>query len=119
MQDDERAHYRETLLKLRRRLTDELHKAVDRVADKASSPDELCHVPTHAADRDSEGLDRDIAVQANREEMLAAIECALGRVDDGSFGCCEDCGADIPRTRLDVLPFASRCVKCEEKREDR
>jgi RNA polymerase-binding protein DksA len=117
MQDDERAHYRETLLKLRSRLTDELHKAVDRVADKAAPPDELSHVPTHAADRDSEGLDRDIAVQANREQMLEAIEDALERINDGTFGRCEDCQGDIGKARLDVLPFAARCVECEKKQE--
>ena len=117
MQDDERAHYRETLLKLRRRLTDEVHKNVDRVADKGAPPDELSHVPTHAADRDSEGLDRDIAIQANREQMLEAIEDALGRISDGSFGRCEDCRGDIGRARLDVLPFAPRCVECEKKQE--
>ena len=51
----------------------------------AAPPDELSHVPTHAADRDSEGLDRDMAVQANQEQMLEAIEDALERINDGSF----------------------------------
>ena len=88
---------------------------MDRVAEKAAPPDELSHVPTHAADRDSESLDRDIAVQANREQMLEAIEDALVRIDDGSYGRCEECQGDIGKTRLDVLPFASRCVECEKK----
>lgn len=117
MRNDELAHYRETLLELRNRLTDEVRKAVGRVADKASAPDELSHVPTHAADRDSEGLDRDVAVEANREQMLEAIDGALRRINDGSYGRCTDCGADIRKARLDVLPFAARCVACEERQE--
>jgi len=118
MRKEERAHYRQKLLHLRSRLTDEVRKTPDRVAEKAAPPDELSQVPTHAADRDSESLDRDIAVQANREQMLEAIEDAIVRIDDGSYGRCEECQGDIGETRLDVLPFASRCVECEKKQEE-
>ena len=117
MRDDERVHYREVLLKLRSRLTDEVQKAVGRVADKGAPPGELSHVPTHAADRDREGMDRDIAIQTNREQMLEAIEDALGRISSGAFGHCEDCQGEIGKARLDVLPFVPRCVECEKKQE--
>lgn len=117
MHEDELADYRKTLLELRRRLTDEVRQSVSRVANKAAAPDELSHLPTHGADRDSEGLDRDITLEANRERMLEAIDTALRRISDGSYGRCADCGGEICKTRLDVLPFALRCMGCEEKQE--
>lgn len=119
MHEDERAQYHEILLKLRSRLRDEVQNAASQVADKTASPDELSNVPTHAADRDSEGLDRDVELEANREQILEAIEAALERIGDGTYGRCQDCGTEIPKARLDVLPFALRCVKCEEKQEEK
>ncbi len=118
MQEAEQNRYREELLALRGRLTDEARKALDEVADKVQSPDELSSVPTHAADRDSEGLERDVALEANREQMLEAIDRALERIEAGEYGRCEDCGGEISTTRLEVLPFALRCVDCEGKREE-
>jgi DnaK suppressor protein len=117
MREEEQDYYRERLVGLQTRLTDEARKAADRVADKSGTPDQLSDVPTHAADRDSEGLDREIALESTREDMLEAIQRALDRLDDGSYGLCEDCGQAIPTVRLEMLPFASRCVACEEQRE--
>lgn len=117
MRQAEQNQYRERLLELRNRLVDEAQEALNRVAARAQAADELSHVPTHAADLDSEGLDRDIALEANRERMLEAINAALERIREGSFGKCEDCGTEIPKARLDSLPFALRCVACEKRHE--
>ena len=117
MHQDQLASCREKLLELRRRLTNESRRAVESVANASSARDELSHVPTHPADRDREGLARDITVETNREHMIDAIDQALERVSDGSYGRCERCGHDIPKNRLNVLPFAVRCVNCEETRE--
>ena len=38
----------------------------------------------------------------------------LTRLDQGLYGCCTECGDDIPIARLRALPFAVRCVDCEE-----
>jgi DnaK suppressor protein len=43
---------------------------------------------------------------------MAEVDDALGRLDDGSYGVCEQCGAPIPADRLAVRPFARRCVGC-------
>jgi DnaK suppressor protein len=117
MRQAEQNQYRERLLELRNRLHDETQEALNRVAARAQAADELSHVPTHAADRDSDGLDRDMALEANREQMLDAINSSLERIREGSYGKCEDCKAVIPKARLETLPFALRCVACEMKHE--
>src|SRR6185437_50438 len=53
------------------------------------------------------------------EYRLKAIAAALGRVDEGRYGTCEECGEDIPLERLKVLPFAAYCVDCQSKRNHR
>lgn len=46
---------------------------------------------------------------------LAAIEAALKRIDRGDYGRCVDCGQDIPDRRLAAIPWAARCIACEER----
>ena len=57
-----------------------------------------------------------IAIEA---AQLDDIEAAIARIDDGSYGLCQDCGRPIPRKRLEVLPFARRCLNCEGANERR
>ncbi|MCI0154909.1 TraR/DksA family transcriptional regulator [Dermacoccus nishinomiyaensis] len=47
---------------------------------------------------------------------LAAIDAALARVETGTFGVCERCGATIPDGRLEARPTATRCVTCAAAR---
>ncbi|RPI36190.1 MAG: TraR/DksA family transcriptional regulator, partial [Nitrospiraceae bacterium] len=48
---------------------------------------------------------------------LEAIEEALRKIDEGDYGICEDCDEDIPVGRLNAMPFAVRCIECQEKHE--
>jgi DnaK suppressor protein len=52
---------------------------------------------------------------ARREVMQ--IDAALGRMDEGVYGECVECGQDIPIERLRALPFTFRCQEDEEQRE--
>ena len=50
---------------------------------------------------------------------LEAIELALERIEDGTYGQCDECGIKIPKARLNALPYAPTCVKCAEELERR
>ena len=52
------------------------------------------------------------ASETRRRERLRRIEAALGRLDDGSYGECSECGEAIPLRRLQIDPAATRCVDC-------
>jgi len=45
------------------------------------------------------------------------INAALERVNDGTFGYCQECEEPIPAKRLDAVPWARRCVSCQEEAE--
>ncbi len=49
--------------------------------------------------------------------QLRDIEEALRKIEEGTYGVCNDCEEDIPVGRLNVMPFALRCVDCQEKHE--
>ena len=56
-------------------------------------------------------------MEAQRRELIQ-IDAALVRMDQGMFGECVDCGADIPFERLAALPFAIRCEEDATEHEE-
>lgn len=63
--------------------------------------------------------ERDLAFALDERESaeLLAIDAALQRLADGSYGQCLDCGVDIPAARLHASPTALRCVNCQGQQE--
>ena len=61
--------------------------------------------------------DIDYALLTMQVERLREVEDALDRLEEGTYGICEDCGASINLERLKVLPFTTSCVRCQERRE--
>lgn len=55
----------------------------------------------------------------SEELLLAKVDHALGRIDRGTYGLCEECGGDIPEARLEAKPSVSLCVDCQEAKEAR
>jgi DnaK suppressor protein len=51
----------------------------------------------------------------NDEGTLGAIEHALERIEEGTYGNCEECSGKIPKLRLEAIPYAALCVKCAGK----
>jgi DnaK suppressor protein len=61
--------------------------------------------------------DLEFALDAHDTAEIAAVDAALQRIADGSYGECVNCGADITEARLKAAPEASRCIHCQEKLE--
>jgi len=61
--------------------------------------------------------DIDYALLNRHVKRLREVENALDRLEEGTYGICEDCGASIKLERLKVLPFTTCCVRCQERRE--
>ena len=52
-----------------------------------------------------------------KNQELFRIEDTLRRIEEGDYGICVDCGADIPSRRLELMPEAVRCIQCQERLE--
>ncbi len=104
---------RETLDNMRsqmlRNVQQELHDGRDQNKDEGMDTYDLA----------SDARDREIShILTDRDRgKLEAIDEALSRVTDGSYGLCEDCGAEIAEGRLQALPFTRLCVTCQSDRE--
>ncbi len=73
----------------------------------------------HIADSASETYMRELdeGLEENAEHILVEIDAALGRIDDGSYGICADCGGPIGEERLLAVPYATLCIAHKRARE--
>ncbi len=73
------------------------------------------------ADRASSETDRSIELRARdrQRKLISKIEAALGRLDDGTYGYCEETGEPISLKRLDARPIATLSIEAQERHERR
>ncbi len=57
-----------------------------------------------------------VALHDDMQLLLKDVERALAKLDEGTYGRCDVCGAEIPAERLEILPWAVLCVKDAAKR---
>jgi DnaK suppressor protein len=108
--------YKERLLGLRARLRGDVSQMADAALKKNRSEGngDLSSMPIHMADLGSDNFEQEftLSLMETEEGTLGDIEAALERVEDGTYGACEECGVKIPKKRLNAIPYASMCVKC-------
>ncbi len=63
--------------------------------------------------------DQELTVVNNERDMLAQIDRALARIDDGTYGICESCGEPIGKLRVMAFPRATLCLTCKQREERR
>jgi len=59
----------------------------------------------------------EFTLDARENAELDAVDAALKRIENGSYGVCTDCGTDIPAARLHAAPETPRCIACQDKYE--
>ena len=87
-----------------------------RRASQAQQQQEAVQDTADQARRDAAG-DRDLSILESRHRLRQQYDDALLRVEEGAYGICEDCRTPIGEGRLKVVPFAKRCLPCQEKAE--
>ena len=122
MEKSKLAHYKELLEK---RLG-EIHHTIDMMKDNKDaeqdkySPTELSNYDNHPAEMATElyQVELNSALRVHEENILKDIKDGLRRIEEGNYGKCYHCGAEIPEERLEALPYANLCVHCETKMEN-
>ena len=121
MKKAEMQAYRERLLALRARLRGDVDQMADATLKKSRTEanGDLSSMPIHMADIGSDNFEQEFTLSLMQSEggTLEQIEAALERIEDGTYGECEECGARIPKQRLNAIPYAIMCVKCASRVE--
>jgi DnaK suppressor protein len=73
----------------------------------------------HMADVATDNYDREfsLGLAAGERKSLYELDDALKRIEEGVFGICDDCKSLITKVRLNAVPSARLCIKCQQKRE--
>ena len=121
MKKPELVTYKEQLLALRARLRGDVNQMADATLKKSRSEanGDLSSMPIHMADIGSDNFEQEftLSLMENDGGTLALIETSLERIEEGTYGQCEECGVKIPKTRLNAIPYATLCFRCAEQQE--
>ena len=112
-------HFKQRLLDERARVQEALDYL--HLENPGSMEDETQEIPSdnHPADMATITVDREIdyTLEENEERVLAAIDGALKRIEDGTFGTCQSCGRAIAVERLEAVLYTTQCIDCKRREE--
>jgi RNA polymerase-binding protein DksA len=111
--------YRQRLLDERARVSEERGRLLEDTSRPMEDASDDDGSDSHMGDSASDTLDREISMslEDNADHLLAAIDAALERIDNGTYGVCSNCGRTISRERLEALPYATKCIDCKRLEE--
>lgn len=112
-------HFKQRLLDERARVQEALSYIQEE--NRGQLEDEREEIPSdnHPGDMATSTFDRelDATLEGNEERLLQAIDAALQRVEDGSYGICRTCGQPVGAERLEALPWTTQCIDCKRREE--
>jgi RNA polymerase-binding transcription factor DksA len=101
---------KDALIKMRDRLTGQI---------TAQSDDSLKYIDDTSSEDRTDDFDKEFALNlvSSEHDTVYEINNALRRISDGVYGCCDGCGCMIEKPRLQALPFARMCIRCQSEQE--
>ena len=114
MNEQQRQYFRQKLLRWKDEILKESRETLQHLqTENENHPD--------IADRASSETDRSIELRARdrQRKLISKIDAALSRIDDGTYGYCEETGEPIALRRLDARPIATLSIEAQERHERR
>lgn len=114
MNDRQQMYFKQKLLDWKDEILRESQLTLDALQKESSNHPDL-------ADRASSETDRAIELRARdrQRKLISKIDAALARIEDGSYGYCEETGEPISLKRLDARPIATLSIEAQERHERR
>ncbi|MGA1803552.1 RNA polymerase-binding protein DksA [Rhizobium sp. HT1-10] len=110
----QKAYFRSKLVIWKADILREARETLEHLAEESANHPDL-------ADRASSETDRAIELRARdrQRKLISKIDAALSRIDDGTYGYCEETGEPIGLKRLDARPIATLSIEAQERHERR
>ncbi|MCX5703034.1 MAG: TraR/DksA family transcriptional regulator [Candidatus Omnitrophica bacterium] len=117
------AGFKKLILKRKEEILDDIkHISEDTLkkSQKEASGD-ISGYTYHMADVATDTYDREfsLGLASNERDLVYELDDALKKIEEGTFGICEECKTLVTKTRLKAVPYARLCVKCQERKEKR
>jgi RNA polymerase-binding protein DksA len=112
-------HFRKRLLEERKRVQEAIDYLHEENPGSIQDETQDSTADNHPGDMATVTFDRelDYTLEENEGRLLQAIDAALTRMDDGSYGACVSCGQPIGAERLEALAWTTQCIDCKRKEE--
>ena len=115
--EERRERLRNLLLENKRKLWSELREEVFRsTGEDLNAQFDIPQDPGEQSLIDLLG-DMNLSLADIRRQALTQMDEAMGRLESGDYGICNDCGREIDERRLAVTPYTIYCTECQKKRE--
>ena len=115
--------FKKVILKKKEEVLDDFKHITDDTLKKSQkeASGDISGYTYHMADVATDNYDREfsLGLASNERKALYELDDALKRIEDETFGFCDDCKGPIAKIRLKAVPSARLCIKCQEKREKR
>ena len=114
MNEQQKTYFRQKLLDWRDDILKEAKETLQHLQDENQNHPDL-------ADRASSETDRSIELRSRdrQRKLISKIDAALGRIEDGTYGYCEETGEPISLKRLEARPIATLSIEAQERHERR
>ena len=113
--------FKKILLQIRKKIAGDLeHLEGDSLkTNQRDASGDLSGYSFHMADMATDNFDREftLGLASNEQQILNRIDAALRRIEEGTYGICENCSKPISQKRLLAMPHAHLCIKCQELEE--
>ncbi len=114
MNKKEKEYYKKKLFKRKNEIIDKLSEVYNE--SKAVEPE----IAQDVGDRAETSYTKEFLLSLSDAErkQLRLIDEALKRIDDCQYGICQECHKEIGKKRLEAVPWALYCIKCQQKEEE-
>ncbi len=113
MNEERLAYFKEKLENMSKEVLEGADKTLHEMTDSAENYPDPADRATAESDRNFE-----LRIRDRERKLLSKIKEAMERIEDQSFGVCDDCGDDIGEKRLEARPVTTLCINCKTKQEN-
>ncbi len=113
MDEKKLAYFKEKLENMSEEILAGADKTLHEMTDSAENYPDPADRATAESDRNFE-----LRIRDRERKLLSKIKEAMERIEDESFGICDDCGDDISDKRLEARPVTTLCINCKTRQEN-
>jgi len=119
MKEQERVEFKEVLLERRRTLLGDFKNMASEALDRNGQGNQSNKWSENFAEFGTDNFEQEMTLNLmqGEQEEIKAIDEALERLEQGTYGMCDTCGKRIPKARLRAVPHAKLCIDCKRQEE--
>jgi len=121
MTKKEKEYFKKLIIKQREEILEEIKRISEDTLRKSQkdATGDISGYTYHMADVATDTYDREfsLGLATDEHKIIYELNDALKRLEEDTYGICENCKNPIPKTRLKAIPYARFCIKCQQAKE--